>query len=96
MSATITLHQIFGAYVNQTTLEEAATWMAASTKAHPELADEFIAVLKNGCAGMTDDGSSIIDAVNRSGYRVDTKEEAVEYCQELMNLYLDRLRVSSS
>jgi hypothetical protein len=55
-----TLDNIFASYVNQGTLEEAATWMASLTRNHPELAEEFIAALQKGIAAAAKGDASVI------------------------------------
>ena len=92
MATPETLENIFGAYVNQGTLEEAATSMAELALAYPHLADEFTASLKLGCAGQSDTGISVIEAVTQSGFYANSTEEAVALCEELLSLYLQRLR----
>ena len=87
-----TLDNIFGAYVNQGTLEAAATWMANLTKNHPELAEEFITALQKGMNAAAKGDKSVIKAVNNSGYQASTPEEAGEYCLKLLSLYSKLLR----
>jgi hypothetical protein len=87
-----TLDNIFAAYVNQNTLEQAAAWMADLTRNHPELAEEFITALQNGMAAASKGDRSVIKAVNASGYQVSTTQEAGEYCLKLLGLYTKRLR----
>jgi hypothetical protein len=87
-----TLDNIFASYVNQGTLEEAATWMASLTRSHPELAEEFIAALQKGIASASKGDASIVKAVNASGYQVSTAAEAGEHCLKLLGLYSKRLR----
>lgn len=90
-----TLDNIFAAYVNQGTLEEAAAWMADLTRSHPELAEEFIFALQNGMAAASKGDRSVIKAVNASGYQVATAEKAGEYCFQLLSLYTKQLRKPS-
>ena len=87
-----TLDNIFSAYVNQGTLEEAAAWMADLTRNHPELAEEFITALQNGMAAASKGDRSVIKAVNAGGYQVSTTQEAGEYCLKLLSLYTKQLR----
>lgn len=90
-----TLDNIFAAYVNRGTLEEAAAWMANLTRSHPELAEEFISALQKGMAAASKGDRSVIKAVNTSGYQVSTTEEASEYCLKLLGLYSQQLRKQS-
>ena len=87
-----TLDNIFASYVNQGTLEEAATWMANLTRNHPELAEEFIAALQKGIAAASKGDATVIKAVNAGGHRVSTAAEAGEHCLELLGLYSRLLR----
>lgn len=87
-----TLDNIFASYVNQNTLEEAATWMANLTRNHPELAEEFIGALQKGIAAASKGDTSVIKAVNAGGHRASTAAEAGERCVELLGFYSRRLR----
>jgi hypothetical protein len=87
-----TLDNIFASYVNQGTLEDAATWMANLTRNHPELAEEFIAALQTGMVAASKGDSSVIKAVNMGGTQVLTAKEAGERCLELLGLYSKKLR----
>lgn len=82
-----TLENLFGAFVNQGTLEEAALLMAELSKAEPGLRGEFESCLNNGVALAASGCKSVVEAVNRSGYRVATLSEAGDYCAELLSLY---------
>lgn len=87
-----TLGNIFASYVNQGTLEEAATWMASLTRNHPELAEEFIAAIQNGIAAASKGDRAVINAVNAGGHRVSTTAEAGEQCLKLLRSYSKLLR----
>jgi hypothetical protein len=87
-----TVDNIFASYVNQGTLEEAATWMAKLTRSHPELAEEFISALQQGVAAAAKGDGSVVKAVNAGGHRVSTAKEAGERCLELLTLYSRLLR----
>jgi hypothetical protein len=86
------LENIFASYVNQGTLEEAATWMADLTRNHPELAEEFITALQKGMAAAAKGDGSVIKAVNQGGKHVATAKEAGERCLELLGHYTKLLR----
>jgi len=90
-----TLDNIFASYVNQGTLEEAATWMAQLTRNHPELAADFIGALQNGISAAAKGDRSVIDAVNAAAHQVSTTKEAGERCLELLTLYSRLLRQKS-
>ena len=87
-----TLDNIFASYVNQGTLEEAATWMAQLTRNHPELAEDFITALQLGMTAASKGDRSVVDAVNAGGQRVSTTKEAGDRCLELLTLYSRLLR----
>jgi hypothetical protein len=96
MTVPVTLESIFGAYVGQGTLEDAAIAMAELALSSPALADEFTTSLKLGCAGQSDSGISLIEAVTESGFYAKTTEEAIAVCEELLSLYLQRVRSLAS
>ena len=89
------LENIFAAYVNQGTLEEAAAWMANLTRNHPELAEEFISALQKGIAAASKGDRSVVKAVNESSYQVSTTDEASKHCLTLLTLYTKLLRKQS-
>jgi len=86
------LNNIFSSYVNQGTLEEAATWMAKLTRHHPELAEEFISALQHGVAAAAKGDRSVIEAVNAGGSRASSAAEAGECCLALLTAYSRLLR----
>ena len=87
-----TLDNIFASYVNQGSLDEAATWMASLTRSHPALAADFIAALQHGIAAAAKGDRSVIASVNAGGKRIETTEEAGKHCLELLTLYSRLLR----
>jgi len=87
-----TIDNIFASYVNQGTLEEAATWMANLTRNHPELAEEFITALQKGIAAASKGDASVIKAVNAGGNQVSTAAEAGNQCLILLGSYSKLLR----
>jgi hypothetical protein len=87
-----TLDNIFSAYVNRGTLEEAAAWMASLTKSHPELAEDFISALQKGMTAAAKGDPSVIKAINTSGHQVATAKEAGDLCLALLSLYSKSLR----
>lgn len=89
------LDNIFASYVNQGTLEEAATWMAQLTRNHPELAENFITALQHGMVAAAKGDRSVVDAVNAGGQRVSTTQEAGDRCLELLTLYSRILRAQA-
>lgn len=86
-----TLEDIFGAFVNQGTLEEAAVLMAELTRTYPDLRAEFVSCLSCGIRDAANGDSQIVDAVNNSGYRVSTPKDAGAYCSDLLSFYIAAL-----
>lgn len=82
-----TIENIFGAFVNQGSLEEAANWMADLAREDPVLAAEISECLNSGITLGRRGSQAVVDAVNRSGYRATSPQEAGEYCAELLSLY---------
>jgi hypothetical protein len=80
------LENIFGAHIAQGTLEDAAQAMASLVQSYPDLGTELMAVLQDGVAAAARGDLNVANAVNRSGYRVSTAQEAGELIIELLNL----------
>jgi hypothetical protein len=91
MPQPITLDQIFGAFVRQDSLEEAAFDMAALARRHPELLEEIGAALRQAIHSNAGDEPSVVDAVHCSGYYVADAAEAKKYCVELLELFLGHI-----
>jgi hypothetical protein len=91
MATVTTLEQIFGAFVAQGTLEEAADMMAGLAESYPELRGEFAEVLRSGAAAARKGDTSIVDAVNFSGYRAIDSSDAAKYCEDLLTLYWEQV-----
>ena len=87
-----TLENIFGAFVNQSTLEEAAVWMADLSRSDEVFKREIGECLTNGINLGASGSSSVVAAVNRSGYQVSSPQEAKELCAELLLLFERALR----
>ena len=88
MPTPMTLDQIFGAFVNQTTLEEAADWMADVSASDPNLFTQIQTCLNEGMRLGAEGDLKVVHAVHRSGYRVSTPNEAGDYCSELLTLFM--------
>lgn len=82
-----TLENIFGAYVNQETLEQAALWMAANAESDAGYRAEVLEALTAGHRRGQAGDSSVMQAVNRSGYQVQNADEAAELIFELRALF---------
>ena len=88
MPTPVTLNQIFGAFVNQGTLEDAARWMAALAAKDAVLAEEVRRALEDGISRANAGDVQVVTSVNKSGYRVSDANEAGAYCAELLSLFL--------
>ncbi|WP_286546378.1 hypothetical protein [Variovorax fucosicus] len=88
-----TIENIFGAYVNQDTLEDAATWLASNARADAAYREEVLVALRDAEERGTAGDSSVIAAVNRSGYLVSNSDEAVELVRELRCLTERQLQI---
>jgi hypothetical protein len=87
MPTPVSLDQIFGAFVNQGTLEEAAYWMAGLAAKDAVLAAEIRRALEDGIARAKAGEAQVAASVNKSGYRASNVDEAGEYCAELLVLF---------
>lgn len=94
MPQPVSLEQLFGAFVNQGTLEEAAEMMARLAVQYPEMGAEFCGALNAGVEAAARNDESVVLAVNRSGYHVVTTYEAGQYCSELLQLFQARHKPS--
>ena len=86
-----TLENVFGAFVNQSTLDEAARWMASLARSDEGLKKEFADCLTHGIRLAEAGSLSVVAAVNRSGYQVSSPQEAKELCGELLSLFQQAL-----
>ncbi|MBW4653918.1 MAG: hypothetical protein KME20_12895 [Kaiparowitsia implicata GSE-PSE-MK54-09C] len=89
-----TLEDIFGAFVNQGTLEEAALCMAEVAEEDPVFAKEIVTCLITGAEQGTGGDKSVVIAVNRSGYRVSSPIEAAQYCLKLLELFQGKINAA--
>jgi len=82
------LRNLFNAYVNQQCLEDAAKYMASFAAGDEEAHSEFLFLFKRAKELVADNDSTIISAINCSGYSVETFEEAEELVIEFEEEYL--------
>lgn len=87
MPTPVSLDQIFGAFVNQGTLEEAARWMVGLAADDAVLAAEIRRALQDGIARAKAGDTQVTASVNKSGYRASNVDEAGEYLAELLFLF---------
>lgn len=86
-----TLENIFGAFVNQGTLEDAALWLAELGNSDPQFAKEVVSCLTRGVELGFKGEQSVVSAVNHSGYQVSSPRNAALCCQELLQLLQGKL-----
>jgi hypothetical protein len=84
------LTNIFGGFVNQQTIEEGAEEMVLVSESCLDLHHDYLMAIDCGIAAAKSGDSSIVAIVNRSGYRVDSTQAAVEILGELRNYYLEQ------
>lgn len=90
MPEPITLNQVWAAFVNQATLEDAADWMAAVARDNEVVRAEIFDCLGSAATGESE-REGLVAAVNRSGYKVGSVQEARDMCAELLGLFTERL-----
>lgn len=84
------LAQLFAATVNQEPLEDAADLMVSVSAGDPSYHAECLATLKGGIQACDDGEMEVIFAVNKSGYKVSSLEEAKELLTEFLGAYEQR------
>ena len=84
------LGNLFGGYVNQQTLDEAAERMVVVSEDNAEYHRRFLATLDEGVAACRRGDAVALQLVNRSGYRANTIQEALDLVTGLRAAYLGR------
>lgn len=87
MPQPVTLEQIFGGFVRQETLEDAAQEMASFARSDAQFFREVSAALTEAIASGSDQDLSVLTAVHGSGYRVADAAEARQYCSDLLDMF---------
>ena len=82
------LEQLFAATVNQQTLEEAVDLMVLVSASDATYHIECLAALDRGIHAADDGDSSVINAVNKSGYQVKTTDAAAGLLRDFRAIYL--------
>ena len=85
----LALSDLFGGTVNQQTLEEAADLMVSVSIGNFNYHMDCISMLDSGLLAAKEGDSSLIDCINKSGYKVSSAEEAGRIIQELREIYMD-------
>jgi len=81
------LDQIFGAYVRQETLENAAREMAENAETYPELRATFDNAIADGLQRAEAGDIRSCQSVENSGYYAKTPNEAANLIRELQALF---------
>jgi hypothetical protein len=84
-----TLTDIFAAYINQDTLEEAVHAMLFVSEDDPVCHREFTVAIENGLEAVGRGDADVLGIINQSGYGVMTAEQGRTLLLELQRLYLD-------
>ena len=82
------LGELFGATVNQDTLEEAALMMVVASSNNFEYHNECVTVLKSAIDSCEKGETDSISEINKSGYTVNSPESAKEILSNLLETYL--------
>jgi hypothetical protein len=86
------LARLFAATVNQEPLEDAADLMVSVSARDVSYHTECLATLEGGIHACSDDEAEVLSAINRSGYKVATLDEAKELLVEFLEIYEHRYR----
>ncbi|MCP3672781.1 MAG: hypothetical protein GY814_20640 [Gammaproteobacteria bacterium] len=86
------LQQLFSATVNQQTLEEAAELMISVSTSDEEYHNECLHVLNEAMRAANDGDNSIMESINKSGYKVSNLVDAIELLQDFRSIYLGEYR----
>jgi hypothetical protein len=82
------LEQLFAATVNQQTLDEAVDLMVSVSAGDDSYHVDCLAALDQGIHAADDGDSSVIDAINKSGYQVKTTDAAAGLLRDFKAIYL--------
>lgn len=82
-----TLENLFGAWVTQESLQDAAAHMAAHAEAAPRFRERVDKAFAIALAPENSADKRLIACVNESGYRVENVEDALWFVAELQALY---------
>ena len=83
------LMQIFSASVNQQTLEEAAELMVSVSSRDHAYHEECLSSL-NGAINAAEHGDgSIIECINKSGYKVSKVDQGLDLLKDFRSIYLE-------
>lgn len=86
------LAKLFAATVNQEPLEDAADLMVSVSARDASYHAECLATLEGGIQACDSGEIEVLSAINRSGYKVATLDEAKELLVEFLEIYEQRYR----
>ncbi len=81
------LGNIFGAYINQQTLEDGVEEMTDVSADDISCHNDFLSCIENGINSCKQNEQTSISLINKSGYQVRNLESALEILQDLMEAY---------
>lgn len=84
------LARLFAATVNQEPLENAADLMASVSARDASYHTECLATLQEGIQACDSGETEVMLAINKSGYKVATLDEAKELLVEFLEIYEQR------
>ncbi|SEL93818.1 hypothetical protein SAMN05216359_1301 [Roseateles sp. YR242] len=86
------LARLFAATVNQEPLENAADLMVSVSARDASYHTECVATLEGGIQACDKGETEVLSAINQSGYKVGTLDEAKELLVEFLEIYEQRYR----
>ena len=81
------LGNIFGAYINQQTLEDGVEEMTDISADDISCHNDFLSYIENGINSCKENEQTSISLINKSGYQVRNLESALEILEDLMEAY---------
>lgn len=92
----VSLAKLFAATVNQEPLENAADLMVSVSAGDASYHIECVATLDGGIQACDRGETEVLSAINRSGYKVATLDEAKELLVEFLEIYEQRYLEATS
>jgi hypothetical protein len=86
------LATLFAATVNQEPLEDAADLMVSVSARDASYHAECLSTLEGGIHACDSSDTAVLSAINKSGYKVATLDEAKELLVEFLEIYEQRYR----
>lgn len=92
----VSLAKLFAATVNQEPLEDAVELMVSVSARDGSYHTECLATLEGGIQACDSGEVEVLSAVNKSGYKVATLNEAKELLVEFLEIYEQRYREATT